>query len=58
VRFTPLVRALFCETNPMPVKHALAKMGRMAPEIRLPLVPISQAGAAQVEAALKSYGIA
>jgi 4-hydroxy-tetrahydrodipicolinate synthase len=58
VRFTPLVRALFCETNPMPVKHALHKMGRIAPDIRLPLVPVSQAGAAQVEAALKSYGIA
>jgi 4-hydroxy-tetrahydrodipicolinate synthase len=58
IRFAPLVRALFCETNPMPVKHALAKMGRILPDIRLPLVPISQAGAAQVEAALKSYGIA
>src|SRR5437763_2277890 len=58
VRFAPLVRALFCETNPLPVKHALFKMGRIAPDIRLPLVPVSQPGAAQVEAALKSYGIA
>jgi 4-hydroxy-tetrahydrodipicolinate synthase len=58
VRFGPLVRALFFETNPQPVKHALFKMGRIAPDIRLPLVPVSQAGAAQVEAALKSYGIA
>src|SRR3954471_17635278 len=37
VRFAPLVRALFCETNPQPVKHALSKMGRISPEIRLPL---------------------
>jgi 4-hydroxy-tetrahydrodipicolinate synthase len=58
VRFAPLVRALFAETNPLPVKHALYKLGRIAPDIRLPLVPVSQAGAAGMEAALKSYGIA
>jgi 4-hydroxy-tetrahydrodipicolinate synthase len=58
VRFGPLVRALFAETNPQPVKHALYKMGRIAPDLRLPLVPVSQAVAASVEAALKSYGIA
>jgi 4-hydroxy-tetrahydrodipicolinate synthase len=58
VRFAPLVRALFCETNPLPVKHALFRMGRIAPELRLPLVPISEKGAAQVDAALKAYGLA
>ncbi len=56
VRFAPLVKALFCETNPLPVKHALYKMGRIAPELRLPLVPISEAGAAKVEAAMREYG--
>jgi 4-hydroxy-tetrahydrodipicolinate synthase len=55
-RFAPLVKAMFCETNPMPVKHALARMGRIAPELRLPLVPISEAGAAKVDAALRAYG--
>ena len=58
VRFAPLVRALFCETNPLPVKHALFRMGRIAPELRLPLVPISEKGAAQVDAALRAYGLA
>jgi 4-hydroxy-tetrahydrodipicolinate synthase len=57
VRFAPLVRALFCETNPMPVKHALFRMGKLAPELRLPLVPISDKGAAQVDAALAAYGL-
>src|SRR4051812_30663112 len=53
VRMAPLVRALFCETNPMPVKYALHRMGKIGPELRLPLVPISAQGAAQVDAALR-----
>ena len=56
VRFAPLVKAMFFETNPLPVKHALAKMGRIAPELRLPLVPISEAAGARVEAAMREYG--
>ncbi len=36
----PLCRAMFYETNPIPVKTALAMMGRMDLELRLPLVPM------------------
>ncbi len=36
-RFLPLVRALFSESNPIPVKAALAMMGLMGDEIRTPL---------------------
>ena len=36
----PLNRACFLETNPIPVKTALAKMGKMGVEMRLPLVPM------------------
>ena len=57
VKFAPLVKALFCETNPLPVKYALSKMGRIQNEVRLPLAPISEAGAAKVDAALKEYGL-
>jgi 4-hydroxy-tetrahydrodipicolinate synthase len=57
VRMAPLVRALFCETNPMPVKYALHRMGKIGPELRLPLVPVSASGAAQVDAALRHYGL-
>jgi 4-hydroxy-tetrahydrodipicolinate synthase len=56
-RFTPLVRALFVETNPLPVKYALARMGKIEHELRLPLVLISAEGAAKVDAALKVYGL-
>ena len=55
-RFVSLVKAMFCETNPMPVKHALYRMGRISPELRLPLVPISQSGATRVETAMREYG--
>ena len=55
-RFAPLVKAMFCETNPLPVKYALHRMGRIAHALRLPLVPISDAGAAKVDAALREYG--
>lgn len=55
-RFVNLVKAMFCETNPMPVKHALFRMGKIAPELRLPLVPITEGGAARVDAALREFG--
>jgi 4-hydroxy-tetrahydrodipicolinate synthase len=55
-KFVGLVRAMFCETNPLPVKHALHKMGRSGPELRLPLVPISETGARKVEEAMREYG--
>ena len=56
IKFAPLVKALFLETNPLPVKHALFRMGKIAHELRLPLVPISEAAAAKVDAAMRDYG--
>jgi 4-hydroxy-tetrahydrodipicolinate synthase len=53
----PLHKAMFCEANPIPVKWALARMGRMSGGIRLPLVPLSPAGQAAVETALHSLGV-
>jgi 4-hydroxy-tetrahydrodipicolinate synthase len=38
----PLTRALFATTSPIPVKHALAMMGRMGIEMRTPLVPLGE----------------
>ena len=55
-KFVGLVRAMFCETNPLPVKHALHRMNRAGPELRLPLVPISETGARKVEEAMREYG--
>lgn len=42
----PLIKALFIETNPGPIKHALARAGFLLEEFRLPLVPVSPKTAA------------
>lgn len=38
----PLTRALFSTTSPIPVKHAMALLGRMGVEMRTPLVPLGE----------------
>ena len=53
----PLFDALFCETNPIPVKAALDLMGRIGPEIRLPMTAITEKGRQRMQAALKDQGI-
>lgn len=57
LRLLPLMRVLFVETSPGPAKHALAKLGRMSAEMRLPLVPIAEASAKKVDATLAELGI-
>ena len=48
---------LFVEANPIPVKWALAQMGKIGPEIRLPLTPLSAQYHDAVRAAMKQAGI-
>ena len=47
----------FCETNPGPVKAAMAMMGLLEPAFRLPMVPPSEANRAKIETVLKSAGL-
>ena len=56
-RLLPLFDALFRETNPIPVKAALALMGRVGEEIRLPLTPINEANRDYLQVVLKELGI-
>ena len=56
-RLLPLHRKLFVEANPIPVKWALAEMGRIANELRLPLVPLSPQYHEVVRAALRDAGV-
>jgi 4-hydroxy-tetrahydrodipicolinate synthase len=56
-RLMPLHMRLFVEPNPIPVKWALNRMGRIAPGIRLPLVALSPAGREALEPALKEAGL-
>ena len=53
----PLHFKLFVEPNPIPVKWALQRMGRIAGGIRLPMVPLSASMQPTVEAALKEAGV-
>jgi 4-hydroxy-tetrahydrodipicolinate synthase len=52
VALGPLHRALFLESNPIPVKAALAMMGRMGPGLRLPLTPMSDGPRARLREAM------
>jgi 4-hydroxy-tetrahydrodipicolinate synthase len=56
-RLLPVHFKLFVEANPIPVKWALAKLGRIGGGIRLPLVPLSSANEAVVLAAMKETGL-
>lgn len=55
-RLLPWMRAAFIESNPMPVKAALAMMGKMENQLRLPLVPMDEKKNDAVTAALKTAG--
>jgi 4-hydroxy-tetrahydrodipicolinate synthase len=57
-RLLPLVRALGLEVNPIPVKTALALMGRCAEEFRLPLTCMTAANRARLETVLREYDLA
>jgi 4-hydroxy-tetrahydrodipicolinate synthase len=57
MRLTPLHQALFLETSPAPVKYAVAKLGRCAPDVRLPLVPPKPATREKVEEAMMAAGL-
>ena len=56
-KMQPLNRALFLETNPIPVKSALAMMGAIKEEYRLPLVKMESGRRRALGRALKEYGL-
>ena len=53
-KFYPLFKDLFLETNPGPVKAALAMMGLIEEEYRLPLVPMNQRNRETLKTTLKA----
>ncbi|MFZ5877552.1 MAG: 4-hydroxy-tetrahydrodipicolinate synthase [Nitrospirota bacterium] len=56
-RLLPLSNSMFLETNPIPVKAALAMMGRCTDELRLPLTTMSDAPKSQLRNALVQFGL-
>jgi 4-hydroxy-tetrahydrodipicolinate synthase len=52
-RMLPMMRALFIETNPIPIKHALSILKKCSPEVRMPLTPMSPPAADKLKAVMK-----
>ena len=57
IKAIPLIKALFCEVNPIPVKAALNMLGWNMGKPRLPLIPLSEKGTTQMEKALKDMNL-
>jgi 4-hydroxy-tetrahydrodipicolinate synthase len=57
LKMNPLINALFIETNPVPVKAALAMMGKIAYEVRLPLYKMLEKNEVILRKALQDYGL-
>ncbi|MBP3918750.1 MAG: 4-hydroxy-tetrahydrodipicolinate synthase [Clostridia bacterium] len=55
--YLPLISALFCEVNPIPVKAAMHAMGYCDDTIRLPLTPMEEANRETLLAQMKKHGI-
>lgn len=53
----PLITALFSETSPIPVKAALAMLGRCREELRLPLIPMQSPAREQLAEVLRAMGL-
>jgi 4-hydroxy-tetrahydrodipicolinate synthase len=56
-RLLPLLDALFIETNPIPVKCALALLGLLQEELRLPLVRLTPPSRERLQSAMKELGL-
>jgi 4-hydroxy-tetrahydrodipicolinate synthase len=55
-RLFPLARAAFLETNPIPIKEAMAMAGMLEPEFRLPMCRMSEANRETLRGILRQYG--
>jgi len=56
-KLQPLNQSMFYETNPIPVKTALGLMGKISPEFRLPLCPMSDTNTEKLTNVMKKYGL-
>ena len=53
----PLVEALFCEVNPIPVKKALNLMGYEVGGLRMPLTELTEGNTEKLVKAMRDYGV-
>lgn len=57
LKLTPLIRSLFIETNPIPVKTAASLMGKCTGELRLPLTPMAEGNFKKLQHAMVEFGL-
>ncbi len=57
LKLFPLCQAMFYETNPIPVKTAMALLGMISGELRLPLCPMSEPNLNRLKTAMRAYGL-
>ena len=57
MKLLPLHRQLFVESNPIPIKWAMARMGLCGPTLRLPMTPLDASNVATVEGTLRATGL-
>jgi 4-hydroxy-tetrahydrodipicolinate synthase len=57
LRLLSLHKQLFCEPSPTPTKWALSRLGRCSATVRLPITPLTEAGQALVDKALREAGL-
>ena len=56
-RLMPLHDAMFCEASPAPAKYAASLLGLVSDEVRLPIVPTSEAAQMRIRAAMQAAGL-
>jgi len=56
-KLLPLIKAVFLETNPIPVKTAMGLLGMCEPDLRLPMCPMSAQNQEKLKIALRDYGL-
>ena len=56
-KLLPLIKAMFIETNPIPIKTAMGLLGMCEPDLRLPMCSMLPENLEKVRKALKDYGL-
>ncbi len=56
-KLLPLIKAMFIETNPIPVKTAMGILGMCEPDVRLPMYALAAENVEKLKKALKDYGL-
>ena len=57
LQLIPLIRAVFIETNPIPVKTALSLMGKCRGDLRLPLTPMGESNLHKMRKSMTAFGL-